>query len=1686
MQATRARWKQGHGFALVRHALLLSAAVVVTATCGDNSIVGSRAGVHRSRPIALSPVFSGNLALVGQSGVAFNRVRVIVERANHTIAFDKIFEFPANADELPLSLDIPLSDNSGADGEAMTLTMQYLDDANTVVFVGGPINVQVVPANSSTEPPPPVEVPIHYTGPGANAAKVVLQPKTTTLFAGNPITLTALAFDADGAQLAGTPIVFTVADETVLQLSSNGHGAAQSKRGTTAVIAHLLTGPADTGSVTVILGPSAIAPAGGNTQSGTVGSALGQPVAVVVTASDNLPVPDATVTFTASGGGAAGTAVVQTDATGRAQTTWKLGTVSGAQTMTATVAGLTTTSAVFTATAVPAAPATLAFTQQVTGSVAAGTTVTVTVTAKDAFGNVATQFNGPVTLALSGGASGAVLSGTLTANAVAGVATFTGLIINAAGTGYAIAATNPSVGTTTSTTFAVTPGPAAKVVFTANAANVVAGQPMSPLTVSVRDASDNVVTTFAGALTIAIGNNPGGSTLSGTATATASGGTATFTGLSLNKTGAGYTLVVSGAALTSATSAAFAVTPGAPASLVVTSGDNQSGPATTTLPLPVTARVTDALGNVIPGVAVVGTVTAGGGSVGRGNTTTDASGFALFDWTLGANPGANQLTITAGSLTALANATATAAPNTASKLVVTGQPAGGTAGAGIGTVTVQAQTSTNALATGFTGNVTISIGANPGGSTLSGTVTVAAVAGVATFTNLSLNKTGTGYTLVASSNPLTQGTSATFAITPGPVASAAFTVHPPNGFVNTPLSPAPQVTVFDSLGNIATNYTGLVSVSLAANPGDASLTGTTSVGAINGVATFANIQVSQIASGYTLQANAGPVAFSNAFDITSPINSWTNASGGNWSTAASWSLGHVPTATEDVRIVAAGSYTVLLDVDATMATLQLGGPSGTQTLNTSDFILSTSTAATINANGVLLVAAGGIVNGGGTLSNAGTLTLNGGTISNPLNNQGLLNASGTSALNAGFTTNAGSTLRIGQIDGSASVAQLTVAAGFTNSGAIELTTQFPQAYAARLVITSGAVVNAVGATISSLPGQTAGGARQFTARLINLGTVTVSTPLTLDAANELHGNSGTIDATAANITITGNSSLVNSGTITVGNTFTISGGSLTHQTGATLSGAGTLALVNTTATFTPTPAINAITCTNSTMAMSSPITTASTGLTFSSCTVNGGPTITNAAGKTINTQGTIFNSPVDNAGAIVASATNSFGAYTSQPGSMLRIGQVDGSTSLAQTTISSGFTNNGTIDLTTSFAQAYSAQLTVSSGILVNSSSGTIEATPGALAGGSRTLVATLQNAGLVAAATNFTINGVGAAHINTGTFQLASGNITVNQSGVSPSFTNSTGLILISAGQTFTVSGGTFTHGASGSLVGPGTVSIVNGSATFTGAHSISNIAASNASLSFAQAQTTQTTTYSFVSSTVSGAGAFTNAAGQTMAINSSIITNAFTNNGTLTSTGSSQLGGALTTGAGSTIRIGQTDGSQSTALLTVASGFTNNGTIELTTSFAQAYSAQLTLSTGTLVNSSTGTISTTDGLLAGGSRTIAGNVNNQGVITVGPGTAGQLQIQGNFTNTGTVNLELGGVTAGTQYDRISVVGNATLGGTLNVTLINSFTPASSSNFVVLTTTGAVSGTFATTNLPASITSPPTYNAANVTLIAP
>ncbi len=79
-------------------------------------------------------------------------------------------------------------------------------------------------------------------------------------------------------------------------------------------------------------------------------------------------------------------------------------------------------------------------------------------------------------------------------------------------------------------------------------------------------------------------------------------------------------------------------------------------------------------------------------------------------------------------------------------------------------VKVEALDTLGNVLTEFDGTVRVAIGSDRSGGTLSGTVRVAALSGVAFFDTLVINRAGSGYTLVASAPGMVSVTSAPFTV----------------------------------------------------------------------------------------------------------------------------------------------------------------------------------------------------------------------------------------------------------------------------------------------------------------------------------------------------------------------------------------------------------------------------------------------------------------------------------------------------------------------------------------------------------------------------------------------------------------------------------------------------------------------------------------------------------------------------------------------------------------------------------------------------------------------------------------------------------------------------------------------------------------------------------------------------------
>lgn len=145
----------------------------------------------------------------------------------------------------------------------------------------------------------------------------------------------------------------------------------------------------------------------------------------------------------------------------------------------------------------------------------------------------------------------------------------------------------------------------------------------------------------------------------------------------------------------------------------------------------------------------------------------------------------------------------------ATHLAFTVQPSARTAGQVITpAVQVSVQDASGNLVGTAEHAVTLALRANSSGATLSGTTTVNAAGGVATFSDLRVSKEGTNYTLSASAPGLTDAASAAFDVSPAP--SVATRIAPVAGdgqvaTVGQAVATTPSVRVTDGLGDPVAN-----------------------------------------------------------------------------------------------------------------------------------------------------------------------------------------------------------------------------------------------------------------------------------------------------------------------------------------------------------------------------------------------------------------------------------------------------------------------------------------------------------------------------------------------------------------------------------------------------------------------------------------------------------------------------------------------------------------------------------------------------------------------------------------------------------------------------------------------------------------------------------------------------------------
>ncbi len=126
-----------------------------------------------------------------------------------------------------------------------------------------------------------------------------------------------------------------------------------------------------------------------------------------------------------------------------------------------------------------------------------------------------------------------------------------------------------------------------------------------------------------------------------------------------------------------------------------------------------------------------------------------------------------------------------------------------------------------------------------------------------------------------------------------------------------------------------------------------------------------------------------------------------------------------------------------------------------------------------------------------------------------------------------------------------------------------------------------------------------------------------------------------------------------------------------------------------------------------------------------------------------------------------------------------------------------------------------------------------------------------------------------------------------------------------------------------------------------------------------------------------------------------------------------------------------------------------------------------QLNIASAIFFSGVNNTLSVPSGAVLRGTNTINGSLVVAIGATFAPGASpGCTPITGDYTNAGTLEIELGGTIACTEYDQVQVSGTAFLGGTLNALLFGGFIPTHLDEFIIIDA-AALNGTFDVVNLP-------------------
>jgi alpha-tubulin suppressor-like RCC1 family protein len=620
----------------VRSGLVACGMVLLTFCTGADQPLAPSVGALAGPPAKLTIVSGNNQSGIVNTQLAKPLVVKVTDLQNRAVANVSV-TFSVSMGN---GRTTPLTAKTNSQGQVSSkLTLGTIAGLNQVTVTSGTIPAKTFTATGN---------------PGPISAFTIVSGNGQTGAAGGALadSIVVKLADAFGNGVSGKPVSFSVTTgngivspvsvptgssgtaATAWTLSPSLGAKTATARFNTRTLQFTATSiPGSPGNLTIL---------GGQAQSGLPGTLLPVPLKIRVTDGFSNPTPQITVNFTVvEGAGALSAASIVTGTTGEAEVSWTLGPQTGSHSVSATVTGVPP--ALFTASAVAGPPSLLTI-----------------ISGNNQIGTVGTQLAQPIVVRLTDAGNNplagisigfaAIAGGTIAPASILtdaqGQASAQVLLGTASGTFQASATAEdlPPVGITATaaagtatSAILLRGGGQSATVFSPLPESVVArledqyGNPVPSTPVSFLPTGLYSFTDPMHGRTDAEGVAATRWTLGGTAGTDTLHVVPTFQSL----------LDIVATTL-----------PGPPVRLIPGTTDSLGAIAGNPLGDSISVRVTDSVGNAVPGVAVSFTVTAGGGSASPVTTVTDAGGFARTWWTLGAVPGHNELVSSAASLSA--------------------------------------------------------------------------------------------------------------------------------------------------------------------------------------------------------------------------------------------------------------------------------------------------------------------------------------------------------------------------------------------------------------------------------------------------------------------------------------------------------------------------------------------------------------------------------------------------------------------------------------------------------------------------------------------------------------------------------------------------------------------------------------------------------------------------------------------------------------------------------------------------------------------------------------------------------------------------------------------------------------------------------------------------------------------------